>query len=253
MKNTFILWTASIIITFLVGYFYNITDSKHPISSSLFLGDNKITYKFDKVTSDKNYKVMIYKDTSKLSGNVLWRLNSPDEWKTIAMKDSDKVLYAYLPEIKPVSKVQYKVLINYDNKTQQLPPQMIVDMKVIGKVDGSTMGLYYFTLFGGMLLAVRSALEYFRNNKNTKKIFLFSIALFFAYFIAVDPLKTTLELAALNNSVPGITQLFHLHPLMILLTSIITMVILFSLKKKVLPINIISAVIIILIFLLVRF
>ena len=60
MKNQIILWLSSLVLTFLIGYFKNVTDTNFPITGTFGIEGNKVSYKLDKVSYDKTvYKNII--------------------------------------------------------------------------------------------------------------------------------------------------------------------------------------------------
>ncbi len=48
-KEPIILWVASIVITFLIGYFPTLTNKDYPISGTFGIEGEKVSYRFEKI------------------------------------------------------------------------------------------------------------------------------------------------------------------------------------------------------------
>ena len=64
MKQSIILWISAILITFLFGYFNSVTNNDFPISGTIGIDGQKVTYKFEKVygidaNKNNNYEIFI--------------------------------------------------------------------------------------------------------------------------------------------------------------------------------------------------
>jgi hypothetical protein len=230
MKQIIILWSGAFLITFLSVYFENILSPYYPTTGSIGINGQKVSYKFDKVFRGKeNYTVMIRTDLPDLKGKLKWqKIEKKNSWNSVQMITGNGILYAEILKQPPKRIVKYEVeLINKDS-TYTLPQ---CEIQFLGAVPSMIMFLFYFSLFGGILLSTRTGMEYFNENQKIKKLSLFTITFFFVLAIAVTPLKKSYELEAINKTVPPITELFDYQSLLLLLLWLIGMAVVFKMKN----------------------
>lgn len=255
MKEQLILWISAAVITFLVLYLGNVSGGYYPVSGTIGIEGQKVTYQFDKLyRSNIQKEIVIRKDIKDAEAFFQWKLLNSDQVKSdynkVVMKDSGEVFKAFLPAQQPLTRIGYNAVILKSNKTYQLPPaHSSVEMVFLGSVPSSIMFLYYLFLYGGIFLATRGALEYFNNNRKLKVYAMFTAIFFFCYTIAVTPLKTSYELGAISHSVPSIERLFNLPAILLFVTWMTGMTLIIGGKKPGIR-GIIFAVITILIYLL---
>ncbi len=252
MKNSIILWIAAFVIVFLAGYFESVTGEKYPVTSTIGIGGYKVSYKFDKVHyGNKPFHFFIRSDIKDIKGFLFWRKEGNLEWTKESLQWGNDELYADVPAQKPETIIQYKAAVGYNGKTFLLPDNKIISLKFLGDVPASIRSVFYFTLFVGLIMGVRTGLDYFNDKDKIRKLSLITVFFFFSYLVTI-PLKTSYELGALNSRVPGFMELFTLQPVLLLLNSVFVMVGLFNFKEKKIT-ALIGAVIMIFIFLFVRY
>jgi hypothetical protein len=247
MKQVIILWLSALIITFLSGYFESILSTYYPITGTIGINGMKVSYKFDKVFRGKeDYTVMIRTDLRDLQGKLKWQIEDNKHIRnTVQMISGNEILYAEIPKQHPKTIVRYEVELISGDSTYILPQCKI---KFLGEVPPMIMFLFYFSLFGGLLLSTRTGMEYFNENQKIKKLSLFTVTFFFVLTIAVNPLKKSYELEAINKTVPPITGLFDYQSLILLFIWIVGMVVVFK-SKNPKPAALVLSIITILIFL----
>lgn len=233
MKHTLILWASALLLTFLTGYIHSGTDKSYPITGTIGIGEKKVSYKFDKIFNDKgNYTFIIRSDNPDINVLLKWKKEDEKDWKTIELKNSDEALAADIPRQKAGTEILYLAEIIY-NKQKFTVPDKPVKLLFQGYIPSMINLLNFITLFGGILLSFRtglSALGGFSENKKIKKLTLFTVAFFFAYTIAVTPLRKSYELDAINKKVVDITSLFDIYSLILFILWILAMI--FSFKGK---------------------
>lgn len=241
MKQNFILWLAAIIITFLAGYINSATSEDYPVSGTIGIRGQKVSYVFHKRYSSKEpYTVIVRSDAEDISGIVEWRKPGSDSWNKIEMRNEGHNLHAELPLFQPLTKIEYRIKISDGEKTYTLPSETPVPIKFYGFVPTTISVLYFITLFGGLLLSTRTGLEFFREKSRTGLLSIVTLIFFFLYTLAVHPIKTTFEQNILNRRVPFITELFDIQSILFLLLWIGGMIIAFKSAKAKLLLMIIS-------------
>ena len=229
MKNEIILWLSSFLIVFLIGYIKNVTDKDYPITGTFGIEGRKVSYKLDKVSFDKiSYKNIIISDVKGISGKVIWVNGS--EQNDISFKEIDKGLECEIPKLKPGQKIKYKIIINYKNNTFKIPEKDFATLTFWGNIPSPINILHFILLYGGLLIVVRSLLEIFNNNKNSKRYALITCTIFITLVTIVAPLKSSYKLGAINNYVPPLTDLLEPVLLLILVIWIAGAILIFNKK-----------------------
>ncbi|MDR3611607.1 MAG: hypothetical protein P4L27_13645 [Ignavibacteriaceae bacterium] len=262
MKQNIILWLGTIIITFLAGYMHNVTGPDYPVSGTIGIHGQKVTFKFDKIYSgNDSYNVIIKSDVKDVKAFLLWKdippyhlspgllKQLPSVWHRAVMSDSGSFIKGRIPKHNPETFAAYRTELNYNGKQYFLPEDKPVTIKFLGYVNSSVMNIFYFVLFGGLILAVRTGLESFNNNRRIGMYTIFTCIFFFLYAVCLVPLKSSYELNALNHFVPPIHSLITFQSLSLLLLWIIGLSLIFNFKgNKIIPLVLSSLTVILYIF-----
>jgi hypothetical protein len=243
MKQNIILWLGTLIIVFLAGYLNNVTDSDYPVSGTIGVSGEKVSYNFvKKYYTNTPCPVVIRSDIKADDGYLLWRYNGGNEWKRIKMTQKGDIISAKLPVFNVNSHIAYKAVIIKNNKSYDLPPGNTVPLHFTGKIPSTILVLYYLTLFGGIILSVRTGLEYFKEGGHVRRYSLFTLMCFFLY-ISVVPVKYTFEIDYITTkAVPFITSLFDIKSLLLFLLSTAGMAVAFKSSSPKLKTLIISCI-----------
>lgn len=235
MKQSIILWLGAFVITFLAGYLHSITSENYPVSGSFGIGLKKVSYFFDKVYKEnKNYEVIIRTDVDSLKGKVLWRKRNPQKlnWNEVTMKPAEETLTAEIPHQPPRTIIEYKVILNHKDSTFVLPYSGNAEIEFFGQVPKSIQVFAFLSLFGGLLFSVRTALDYFNENEKIKKFAVFTTAVWFSSALIFFPVKRSYELSAkIGQSILPITDIFHPSLLLMLAFWILSVIVIFNVKK----------------------
>jgi hypothetical protein len=232
MKQNLILWIAAFIITFLSGFLESITSGYYPVSGTIGVAGEKVSYKFDKVHYGKEpYKLLIRTDIEGLKGRIEFKIKENNNWKIIPLKAGDHILNGVMPAQRAGSELEYRVILFHGSKKYFLPSQKPVLMKFFGKVSPFINALYYLTLFAGLLLSIRSGLDFFNEHEKIKKLSLFTVIVFFVNAFIASPLRKTYLLGAIGNKVPGLQEVFPLENIILFLIWAITVIVIFNIKE----------------------
>jgi len=212
MKNEIILWLSSIVIMFLIGYFKNVTDKDYPITGTFGIEGKKVSYKLDKVSFEKTaYKNIIISDIKGLEGKLIW-LKDSEQYESV-YNEIERGLECEIPKLKPGQKLKYKVILNYIDKTFEIPEKDFVTLTFWGSIPSSINILNFILLYSGFLMSIRCLLELFNKNKNLKKYCIMTCTLFITLNTIISPLKNSYQLGAINSFIPSLTDL--LNPILI--------------------------------------
>lgn len=251
-KEIIILWLASFVIVFLAVYISNIIDEDYPITSTFGIEGRKVSYRFEKVHYGKeNYNVIIRTDVAELTGKLFWKSDKDINWQSKELKQSGLILSENIPALNPTEKVNYYIELNHKDKKYILPDNHKVTLTFFGKIPIFINILKHLLLYLGLILTVRTGLEFFNNGANSKKFGFLTLILFLPHIALINPLYLTYKYGFINSSIPPINKLFLLSDIGIFIIWIGTMITIFvSDKFKFLPL--VSAILILIIYVLFR-
>lgn len=217
MKQNLILWIAAAVITFLAGYLHSRLNEFYPVSGSFGIDGKEIGYKLDKAFYGKDdYKFIITTEIDSLKGNINWKKNGAAKWNTLPLINNTNVLKGRIPRQKPLTKIEYLIKLNYNKKLYSiLPGNRPIEMIFFGQVPASINIFFLFTLFGGLVLAVRTGLEYFHFPGKMKTLEIFTLIFFIVNVFAFHPLKKTYELGMVGQGSIPITEMFSLSSILL--------------------------------------
>jgi hypothetical protein len=236
VKQSIILWTAALIITFLSGYMHSLDSPEYPISSSFDIGLKKVvSFKIDRVYRGENdYKLMIFTDLPGFKGEILWRKeNSNSKWESVPMKYiSETQMAGYIPHQPPGTNVEYRAKLTNDS-TYYIPEPHNGILTFLGKPPDQIMFFYTFTLLLGLFLSVRTGLDYFREKDKIKMLSLFTFLTWVANAAIFNPVKIYYEnVTKVGIDAIAMGKLFPLAPDIMLIFWIISTALIFYLKKN---------------------
>jgi len=251
-KEIIILWLASFIIVFLAVYISNIFDENYPITSTFGIEGMKVSYRFEKVHyGNEDHKVMIRTDVAELVGSLFWKSDTDSTWQSKELKKSGLILSENIPALNPTEMVNYYTELKHKDKIYTLPDNQKVTLTFFGKIPVFINVLKHLLLYLGLILAVRTGLEFFNNGANSKKFGFLTLILFLPHIALINPLYLTYKYGFINSSIPPISKLFLLSDIGIFIIWIGTMITIFvSDKFKFLPL--VSAILILIIYVVYR-
>jgi len=229
MKNDIILWVSSILIVFLIGYIKNVTDKDYPITGTFEIEGKKVSYKLDRICFDKtSYKNIIISDIKGVEAKILFIEDG--QRKNISYKVFERGLKVEIPKLKPGNKIEYKVMISYNDKDFEIPKNGYVTLTFWGNIPSPISILNFILLYAGLLMSIRSLFESFTKVSNLKKFVFITCSLFITLLIIVYPLYNTYKLGAINHFVPAFSDL--VNPLLILIVGCWIIAAVFIFTKK---------------------
>ena len=228
LKKQIILYLGTFLITFLAVYIKNLSSEYYPVTSTFGIEGNKISYKLDKIHyGNEPFKVMILTDLKDLKGKLIWKqddiINAND------MSYDNRTISATLPAYKPLTKVDYQVILSYNNKDYKIPrDDSLISLKFFGEIPTVVKWLHYVLLIEGLFFSIRTGLEIFNENRKSKKFSVTVLSTFIVYGIMINPLKNSYKLGVINKSVPEITSLFDLQAVLFAIIWIAGILIIFN-------------------------
>ena len=226
MKQSLILWTSAVIITFLLGFFQNRTSPEYPISGTFGVNGQKVSYHLKKVHREKgDYNLMLRTDVKNLQGIVNWRLyEGKQAWNVDTMNYSDGILKANIPLQDALSTIEYRITLSNNNTEYFLPKNNLGTILFLGPVPSSISIHYYLTLFIGLLLAIRTGLEFFNSKPRLRLYSIFTLISFFSCAMIFAPVRKAYEMGAIGSTVPPISKLFEVWLIALVIIWIINLI-----------------------------
>lgn len=233
MHKTIILWTASIVITFLAGYIYNITDWTYPVSGTIGIEGQKVSYMFDKIHYGNNpYELIIRTDVADLKGKVKWRdKNGREYWYEADLINKGNILRAEIPFQQPPKQIEYKVQLNYRDKEYNFPKDREITLTFYSKVPVPVKFFNGLLIYLILFLAVRVMLESFNINQKIKKYSFVTVVVVLLFTALIHPLYLSYKFGYINHTVPPVENLFPLYSILFLAVWIIFTIIHFKTKN----------------------
>jgi len=234
MKQNLILWISALVITFLAGFLQNRLSENYPVSGSFGIEGKEVGYKLDRVSYGNNdYKFYITTEINGINGKLNWRELNSDKWYSSDLNDSANIIIGSIPHQQPLIRIEYLIRLMYNNKEYTiLPDNKTVTITFLGQVPASINFYFFFTLFGGILLAVRTGLEYFNMPGKLKTLNIFTLIFFTVNAFAFQPLRRTYELGMVGKGAVPIDEIFRLSYVLLFITWVAATVLIFNTKKN---------------------
>lgn len=230
VKQNIILWISAGVIVFLSFFIQKITSSDYPMTGVIAIGNSELLYRLEKTAlANEQIKILVQTENKNLSGILEWKTTNED-LQIINMPYSKGTYSAMIPPQEAGKNIFYRINFKQDDETKTIPTNNFIEMKVIGKIPSMLNFYYSLFLILGVLLAVRTGLEFFNAHHKIKKLAFITIFFFFGLLI-FTPLKLSYEIGAINHFVPNITHLFNLQPILFLLLWIISTVVIFRTEQ----------------------
>lgn len=236
-KNTIILWIVAFVITFLTIYLSNLLDKDYPLSGTFGIDGKKVSYRFEKSHyGNDDFNTIIRTDVNELTGKIFWKTDEDTIWQSVQMEKSDLLLSASIPSLKPENKLIYFAELYHKDKKYIIPDNQKVELTFFGKIPVVVNILEHLLFFLGLILIVRTGLEYFNDGKNSKKFGILAAIVFLTLIALINPLFLTYKYGFMNSSIPPINRLFLFSDFSIFFLWIVTLVLIFRSEKfKFLP------------------
>ncbi len=233
MKQNIILWISAAVITFLVGFLQSRLNEFYPVSGSFGIKGKEVGYKLDKVFyGNDSYKFFITTESDNITGKVYWKKPDTAGWEYSDLTYSGSILIGKIPHQPPLTKIEYLIKLNSNDKEYSiLPGNNPVTMTFFGAVPSSINFYYMFTLLGGLLLAIRTGLEYFKIPGKIKTLNIFTLIFFVVNVFAFHPLKTTYELGMVGKGAIPITEMFQFSSILLFITWALATSLIFNTKN----------------------
>lgn len=233
MHRTIILWLAAFIITFLVGYIYNISDINYPVTGTIGVEGQKVSYMFEKIHYGSDpYRIIIRTDKPDLSGRLKWRnINDKEYWYETDLLNGGDILTGEIPFQSPLKQIEYKVLIKYKDKEYPLAGGNSVLLMFYSKVPVPVKFFNGFLIYLILFLSIRIGLEAFNINQKIKKYSFATVLVTLLFTAMIHPLYLSYKYGYINQQIPPIENLFPLYSVLFLVLWIVFTIVHFKVEN----------------------
>lgn len=218
MHRTIILWLAAFIITFLVGYIYNISDVNYPVTGTIGVEGQKVSYMFYKIHYGVDpYQIIIRTDKSDLNGILKWRnINDEEYWYETNLLNGETILTGEIPFQSPLKQIEYKVIITHKDKEYNLAGGNSITLTFYSKVPVPVKYFNGFLIYLILFLSIRTGLEAFNSIQKIKKYSVVLVLVILLFTALIHPLYLSYKYGYINQQVPPIGNLFPLYSILFL-------------------------------------
>jgi hypothetical protein len=177
MKRSSVLWVLAFVITIASALYQRMTGPTYPASGKAVVGGTTLSYRLLRSNeTDEDAPVKVSVDGDGVLGTVEWkRHNVAEAWNTIPMKDSARVLSAWLPRQPMAGKLDYHVLASKGGETLVLPAEGVVTIRFKGRVPLAILLIHIAAMFSAMMLSMRTGLEFFNPESRLRPLVLWTI------------------------------------------------------------------------------
>ncbi len=241
MKNNIILWISAFVIVFVLSYLKSIYSENYPITGTIGVDGQKLSYKLDKEGFGKNHKLLINSDNPDINASAIVIKNKD----TIQLPFNKEGVFLSCELDRRITdkNFNYHLLINSKSNNYRVPNNDDINFVFWGKISRMLSFLYNLFLFTGMILIARSGLEYFNNNFLTKKLLVLAGVVWMTFIMLINPLYLSYKFEYINHIITPIQSLFPTEYLSIFMLLIITTILTFNKKFTDKPVSLVFSIV----------
>lgn len=246
MKNNIILWISAISIVFVLSYLKSIFSKNYPVTGTIGVDGLKLTYKLDKEGYGDKHKLMLRSDNKNATASVVIKKDSLIKFD---FYKEDIFLVTELNRKITGKEFGYHLIIKSKDKEYRIPKDGEVIFIFYGKISKMLSAMFNLFLFVGIILIVRSGLEYFNKNLMTKKFLVLAGVVWLTFVMLINPLYLSYKYEYINHVITPIQSLFPVNHLLILILLIASVILSFNKKFRDKPVSLIFSVVALILFL----
>ena len=184
-----LFWGLAFLITVSTAYYQRKTGPTHPVSGKITVNESEIAYKFERGhVSTRDYKIKVEVPDSQISGYLTYkRYKTSDSWTNIPLVRKEDSLVASLPKQPPAGKMEYRVILSFQEKEISLTAEESVIIRFRGSVPAVVLIAHIIIIFLGMLFSTRAGIEALDRKGNPRKLVLWTLGLLFVGGLILGP------------------------------------------------------------------
>lgn len=166
MFKKILLWVLAFVITAGTAIYQRSTGPTYPVSGNEQIAGSEVQYKFFRSHGgESDHEVSLTSSNQNLNP-VLWykRFKTADKFTPVQMEYKEGKYTAILPHQPPAGKLEYYVEITGEGNSQKVTGHNIV-IRFKGAVPMWVLIPHIIAMFGAMMLAAGTGMQYFTNEK----------------------------------------------------------------------------------------
>lgn len=181
--------TIAFIITILCAYYQRKTGPTYPISGELSWQTVNVKYSLTRSHGGSgNQPVQLEVANNEVSGYLLYRrYKTDDPWTSMKMFREENQLEASLPHQPPAGKLEYFILLDYQDRYLVIPSNRSAVTRFKGDVPTFILLAHVLAMFIAMLLSTATGLEALSGGKYSYHLTLWTSGLLFVGGMILGP------------------------------------------------------------------
>jgi hypothetical protein len=165
-----LLWILAFIITLSTAVYQRMTGPSYPLSGTVELNGQEISYRLPRTYETGNdCPVIIKTEDPEIDGYLIYkRFKTADHWTTILMERKNHELTAEIPSQPPAGKLEYKIIFSSPTEEKSLTGEESVVIRFKGHVPLGVLIPHIIVMFLAMLIGIRAGLEALRKDSNPR-------------------------------------------------------------------------------------
>ena len=200
----FVFWFLAFLVTAFILVYQRITGPTYPISGKTALAETEISFELPRthvVTSD--CKVSVAVPHSEIKGILVYkRFKTQDAWTKQPMQREENALVGYLPKQPSAGKLEYRVILSYQDQQVSLPGETPVVIRYKGEVPLLVIILHVVVIFLALLFSTRAGLEALSPKGNPRKLAILTTVLLFLGGMILGPVMQKYAFGAFWTGFP---------------------------------------------------
>jgi len=190
MQKIWIQWTLAVTITLAVAVYQRMTGPTYPLRGKVNFENVEIKYKLLRSHGGKTDQPveLTLPDTSVSAFLFYKRFKTTDEFTRLKMIRNAGTLVSALPNQPPAGKLQYKVILSFNEQEVSLAGDEPVIIRYKGGVPLGILIPHVIFMFLAMFISTRAGIEALDPKGSPRKYALWTTALLFAGGLIFGPL-----------------------------------------------------------------
>ena len=184
-----LFWVIAFLITASTAFYQRLTGPTHPVSGKIPVNESEIAYKLERGhESTRDYEIQIEVPDRQISGYLTYkRYKTSDSWIKIPMVRKEDSLIGSLPQQPPAGKLEYKVMLSFQERDISLTAEESVIIRFRGPVPAAILLAHIIIIFLAMLFSARAGIEALDRRGNPRKLVLWTVGLLFVGGLILGP------------------------------------------------------------------
>lgn len=185
-----LLWIIAFLITASAALFQRMTGPTHELSGKKVLANTEIRYSLERThetTSDLEIRIEVL--NKEINGHILYKRHKTDDpWTNISLRREDDYLVGSLPKQPAAGKLEYKVILAYQDNEVSLSGEKPVIIRFKDPVPDVILIPHVIIMFLAMLFSTRAGIEALNPQGNPRKLALWTFGLLLVGGFILGPL-----------------------------------------------------------------